>query len=173
MKPAVIIAFTLGLLVPSASWAQKLPKPEDVVALRAEPARLRLRRPGATATLKLKVEILPGFHINSNKPLEDYLIPTEVFLPASPQTPDGFELAGASYPKAELKTFSFAPGEKLAVYEGTIEVAVRLRARPEAQPGTHALALGLRYQACNDQVCLRPAERQLTLTIDVRRPVAR
>ena len=170
MKQA--LTTTLGVLLlapltspaqaPSVRTGQGLPKPEEVVALRAEPARLTLR-PGSTAALKLKVEILPGFHINSNQPLEEYLIATEVFLPAGAE----FELAGATYPKAELKSFSFAAGEKLAVYEGMVEVAVRLRARPAIQPGTHALALGLRYQACNDEICLRPAERQLTLSVRV------
>ncbi|MFQ5927176.1 MAG: protein-disulfide reductase DsbD domain-containing protein [Terriglobia bacterium] len=160
--------------------AQVLPKPEAVVTLRAEPARVRLV-PGGTATLTLKVEILPGFHINSNKPLQQYLIPTAVFLPAPdrpepsggtgpavPKLREEFELAGASYPKAELKTFGFAPDEKLAVYEGTVEIGVRLRAHLTARPGERKLALGLRYQACNDRICLRPAKRHLTLNLEVR-----
>lgn len=144
-----------------------MPKPEQIVALRAEPARLVLP-PGGTAALQLKLEILPGFHINSNQPLEGYLIPTEVFLPAVGKVREEFELAGARYPKPQVKTFSFAPGEKLAVYEGTVEVAVRLRARPDVAAGKRTLALGVRYQACNDEICLRPAERQLTISVEVR-----
>jgi len=159
------------LLVPLLA-AQSPPKPETVVTLRAQPAQLRLV-PGGTATLKLQVEIIPGFHINSEKPLQSYLIPTEVFLPAAPNGPSEFELVGAKFPKAELKTFDFAPDEKLAVYEGTIEVALTLRARPETKPGSRKLALGVRYQACNDEICLRPAERQLTLTVQLQATAAR
>ncbi len=150
------------MLVPLALTAQSPPKPETVVSLRARPTELTLA-PGGTATLKLQVEIIPGFHINSQKPLESYLIPTEVFLPAE----SGFELAAMKFPKAVVKTFSFAPDEKLAVYEGTIEIALTLRARPETKPGSRKLGLGLRYQACNDTICLRPVERQITLNVEV------
>lgn len=162
-----LIALALALVVPLALAAQSIPKPEEVVSLRAEPAQLTLRV-GGTGRLKLKAEIRPGFHINSNQPLEEYLIPTEAFLP------DGsdFELAGATYPEAELKTFSFAPGEKLAVYEGTVEIGLRLRARPSASRGRHTLALGLRYQACNDEICLRPAERRVDISVRVAAPSA-
>ena len=150
------------MLVPLLA-AQGPPKPETVVTLRAQPAHLRLA-PGGIATLKLQVEIIPGFHINSVKPLESYLIPTEVFLPAGSE----FELTEVKFPKAVVKTFSFAPDEKLAVYEGTIEVALTLRARPETKPGSRTLALGLRYQACNDEICLRPVEKQLPISVTVR-----
>ncbi|MFQ5818144.1 MAG: protein-disulfide reductase DsbD domain-containing protein [Terriglobia bacterium] len=176
MKPALTATLSLMLLalvVPQGGTAQGiLPRPEAVVSLCAQPAKLALA-PGSTATVKLTVDIMPGFHINSNQPLQEYLIPTEVFLPAPtgpavPKLRDEFELTGVSYPKAELKSFGFAPGEKLAVYEGRVEIAVRLRARPAAQPGQRKLALGLRYQACNDQICLRPAKRQLTLSIEIR-----
>lgn len=160
------LSASLVLLIPQGSVAQSLPRSEEVVTLRAEPARLSVRAGAATA-LKLKLEILPGFHINSNQPLEGYLIPTEVFLPAVGKVREEFELAGARYPKPQVKTFSFAPGEKLAVYEGTVEVAVRLRARPDVAAGKRTVALGLRYQACNNEICLRPAERQLTLNIEV------
>lgn len=152
----------LFLLIPLTVAAQSVPKAEDVVSLRAEPAQLTIAA-GRTASLTLSVQIIPSFHINSNKPLEGYLIPSEVFLPAAGE----FELIEVKYPEAKLKTFSFAPGEKLAVYEGMIELPVRLRARAGIKPGARKLALALRYQACNDQLCLRPVERRLNLSVKV------
>jgi thiol:disulfide interchange protein DsbD len=108
-------------------------------------------------------EIAPGYHINADKPLEEYLIPTE--LRAHP--PAGMRVVEAVYPKASLKQFAFSP-EKLAVYDGTILLGLRLATTGKAPLGEVTLPLELRYQACNDKLCLPPT----TLPLQVRILVA-
>ncbi len=160
MSMSCLLALTLvAVLVATQAVAQALPKPEEVVQLRATPTEFTLS-PTGTATLKLIAEIRPGFHINSNKPLQEYLIPTEVFLPET------FELAEVNYPPALLKRFPFAPDEDVAVFAGTLQINLRLRA-VHARSGRYRLKITLRYQACNDRICLRPALRTVEVSVNV------
>src|SRR4051812_29127568 len=101
-----------------------------------------------------------GWHINSNKPLDDFVIPTKLSF-------DGTELVSAEYPPHTVRTFTFSGGQKLAVFEGTIQI-----------PFTAKLQSGdtikgkLHYQACNDTVCLPPRDAELTIDANAVAPVA-
>jgi thioredoxin:protein disulfide reductase len=91
--------------------------------------------------------IANGWHINSVKPLDDFVIPSELkFDPATA------ELLHADFPPHELKDFTFSGGKKLAVYEGTIAIPFQ----GKLKSGATAIKATLRYQACNDSVCLPP-----------------
>ena len=158
----VLLAVAAGSLLLAAAGAAQMVKPESVVQVRLEPARVELAA-GGVAELTLVATIQEGFHINSNKPAQDYLIPTRVELAPAP----GFELEKVEFPPGALKSFGFAPDEKLSVYEGTVKMRARLRAK-SAAAGAHTLRLVFHYQACNDQICLRPAQREVKLTVQVR-----
>jgi hypothetical protein len=116
-----------------------MPKAATVVQMRVEPAQVKAKAGGA-ATATLVAQVQEGFHINSNQPLESYLIPSRVELVEAP----AFSLDKINYPKGELKTFDFAPDEKLSVYEGTLTLPLRLQvsaarraaATPFASPST-------------------------------------
>ncbi|MEA2344497.1 MAG: thioredoxin:protein disulfide reductase [Thermoanaerobaculia bacterium] len=102
--------------------------------------------------------IQSGWHINSNKPLDDFVIPTKLSF-------DGTELVSAEYPQHTVRSFTFSGGQKLAVYEGTIQI-----------PFTAKLQTGdtikgkLHYQACNDTVCLPPRDAEVTIDANVVAP---
>lgn len=174
MKGRVLVLLLAGVLV-AAAGAQSV-KPETVVKLRLEPARVQLA-PGGAAEIALVATIREGFHINSNKPAADYLIPSKLELagpaPAAPEASGsagrgpGFDLEKVSYPAGELKSFEFAPDEKLSVYEGTVKISAQLRAKRETPAGTHAVRLTFHFQACNDQICLRPARGEVMLPVEV------
>lgn len=149
------------LLATPLLWAQ-LPKPEEIVDVRLEPGHLKAR-PGGHADFTVVARIREGFHTNSHKPSLDYLIPTRIELLGDAP----FTLEKADYPAGELKTFGFAPDEKLSIYEGTVKIPVRLRAQTDAPAGTHTLRLAFHFQACNDQLCLRPAQREVKLTVSL------
>jgi thiol:disulfide interchange protein DsbD len=89
--------------------------------------------------------IAGGWHINSVKPLDDFVIPSELKL-------ENADLVKADFPPHELKDFTFSGGKKLAVYEGTIAIPFEAKLKP----GATAIKVTLRYQACNDSVCLPP-----------------
>src|SRR6185369_16753386 len=51
---------------------------------------------GARATLIVHVEIAPGWHINSDAPLDEFLVPTRVDAKA-----EGWEFGKPGYPQPE------------------------------------------------------------------------
>jgi thiol:disulfide interchange protein DsbD len=111
-------------------------------------ARLRADAP-AGGTLILEATVAPGWHVNSHRPSEDYLIPTEVKLDPVP----GATFSAARYPEGVQRKFAFAE-KPLSVYAErfTIEVPVSWPAgTPPSVSGT------IEYQACNDRQCNPPA----------------
>jgi hypothetical protein len=107
-------------------------------------------------------EILNGFHINANKVLEDYLIPTTV----EAELPKGVRLVEAVYPKGALQKFEFSE-QKMAVYDGSVTIRLRLRAEADAPLGETTLPMRIRYQACNDKACLPPVRKNLSASFQI------
>ena len=110
--------------------------------------------------LTLNIDIQPGWHINANQPLSDYLIPT-VLQAAERHT--AWELFPVSYPPPVKKTLGFQ-SEELALYEGNISLKAALNARNPAQEGT-MLRITLRLQACDDEICLPPELLELQIPV--------
>src|SRR5437764_14335309 len=72
---------------------------------------------GNTFQAAIVLDIPDGLHVNSNRPLGKYAIPTSVKVAA----PKGRKVKPRSYPPGRVRTFRFgedAPQERLAVYEG-------------------------------------------------------
>ena len=97
-----------------------------------------------------------GWHINSNKPLDDFVIPSALLLDGATA-----DLVSAEYPPHTVRAFTFSGGQKLAVYEGTIRIPFSAKLKN----GATSIRGKLRYQACNDTICLPP--RNADVTIDV------
>jgi len=107
--------------------------------------------------------IANGWHINSVKPLDDFVIASELkFDPATA------ELVRADFPPHELKDFTFSGGKKLAVYEGTIAIPFEAKLKN----GAAAIKATLRYQSCNDSVCLPPKTVSADIATNVVAPAA-
>lgn len=115
---------------------------------------------GRSFEVAVVAEIQQGFHINANKVLEDYLIPTTV----EPDLPKGMKFVEAAYPKALLKKFEFSD-QKMAVYEESVTIRLKLSASSDAPLGEMKLPVTLRYQACNDTACLPPVRKALTVNL--------
>ncbi len=90
-----------------------------------------------------------GWHINSAHPVDSFVIPTALSF-----DPTTAELISADYPQHTVKSFTFSGGNKLAVYEGTIQIPFTARLKN----GATAIHASLHYQACNDTVCLPPRD---------------
>jgi len=112
---------------------------------------------GASTTLAITVAIQEGWHVNSNVPLEDYLVPTAVRL----DLPAGWTAEPAVFPPHREVRFAFSE-KPLAVFEGMITVTIRVtRAPAAALPAT--IGGAVEAQACNDKLCLAPTEVPFTL----------
>jgi Thiol:disulfide interchange protein DsbD, N-terminal len=109
-------------------------------------------RAGSSTDLALDFRIGTDFHINSNKPRADYLIPTVLKL--NPSEP--VAVADVQYPPGEDMSFAFSPNEKLSVYSGDFSINSVLRAPANAAAGTYPVKGELRFQACDRSACYPP-----------------
>ena len=112
---------------------------------------------GKPSLVALHFQIAQGFHINSNKPKEDFLIPTVFSIPAA----SGVALRSAAYPDGTDITLPLDPGTRLSVYTGEFTIETRL----VAERGNHLVQASLRYQACDKNACMPP--KTITVPIDV------
>ena len=117
---------------------------------------------GSAARVAALVSIEREWHVNSNKPTFDFLIPTVLSL----ELPEGWTPDQIHYPPAEMQRFAFAD-QPLAVYDGDVVIVADLEVPAGAAAGTYAVRGSLRYQACNDSECLPPVntEAELQLTV--------
>ena len=95
----------------------------------------------------ISATVADGWHINSHTPLDEYLIPTVLTLDGATAT-----LKNVSYPQHELQKFSFSGDREIAVYDHTVQIPFAAT----LASGASKLRATLRYQACNDAVCLPP-----------------
>ncbi len=102
--------------------------------------------------MELRFHVSSGFHVNSNKPSEEYLIPTVLKLDA----PTDIVLGRITYPEGQEMSFAFAPNEKLSVYSGEFDLAVMVRPLASVLPGEYGFRGQLRYQACDNAACYPP-----------------
>ncbi len=116
-------------------------------------------RPGETGVLTVFLSVQPGWHVNSNAPLDPYLIPTQVRL----DLPAGWTAAAPHYPQPQLVKLSFSD-DKLAVFEGRVAITVAITAAAGAAPVTE-LRGAVEAQACNNQVCVAPAETPFVVAL--------
>ncbi len=126
----------------------------------APPEKLIVKA-GAVASAKLTVQLRPGYHCNSNKPSEDYLIPLKLTWTAAP-----LEVADVTYPQPRLETYSFSK-QPLSVYSGDFEIVTKFKVPASAPVGTMVLSAKLHYQACNDRMCLQPKTVDISLPVDI------
>ncbi|HXW57624.1 MAG TPA: protein-disulfide reductase DsbD domain-containing protein [Candidatus Cybelea sp.] len=108
------------------------------------------------------IDIARGYHMNSHKPTDPYLIPTSI----TPELPKGFRLVDTSYPPGQLERFPFSPDKPLDVYTGSVTLRLKFAALEEAALGAASIPMTLRYQACNDSACLPPV--RVPVVVDLR-----
>jgi DsbC/DsbD-like thiol-disulfide interchange protein len=109
------------------------------------------------------VKIASGYHMNSHKPSDSYLIPTTL----TPQLPAGFTLTEANYPVGRDEKFPFSPDKPLNVYSGSVTLRLRLTAENDAALGATTIPVTLRFQACNMSACLPPVKVPVDLQVKV------
>lgn len=121
-----------------------------------DPAKLVVKR-GENPSFTLKASIRAGYHANSNTPSEEYLIPMKLTWDAA----GPLRVQDVAYPKPKKEKFPFAEAP-LSVFDGDFEIVTRFQRAANPQLGPGFVTGKLRYQACNDKMCLPPK------TVDIR-----
>jgi len=109
------------------------------------------------AAVKLNIE--NGWHINSNKPNEDFLVPTQILI----DTALGFKIDKFNFPQAKNLNLSFSD-KPLSVYEGEVSVGAVITVPSSIKPGEYKVVAKIDYQSCNNATCLAPVTTTDTIT---------
>lgn len=118
--------------------------------------------PGKPVVLTIEVDIPRPYHINSDKPLQDYLIPTTLELEPNPNA----DFGQIAFPEAPVKKLPVLD-EPMAVLEGIVRISVEIIPAPELRGKELTVKGRVRYQACDDYKCFRPAVQSFSLTVPV------
>jgi hypothetical protein len=108
------------------------------------------------------VQVKNGFHVNSTTPDDEYLIPLRLTFNQGP-----LQVADITFPKPKMQTFQFAT-KPMSVYEGDIRTTAKLKIPANAPAGVQTLIGKLRYQACNDRMCLPPRTLEIKVPVEIR-----
>lgn len=114
---------------------------------------------GAAVEVKIPATVMTGYHVNSNTPSEEYLIPLKLTWTAT----GALENGTVTYPKPSLEKYDFTE-KPLSVYTGNFDLVAHFKVAPNATAGPGSAVGKLRYQACSSRACYPPK------TIEVRVP---
>jgi hypothetical protein len=117
---------------------------------------------GGTVEARVPLSLQEGYHVNSNKPSDEYLIPLQLTWSKGVLEP-----AGVVYPKARLEKYQFSPDKPLSVFSGSFELIAKFTVPATAVAGPAAMSGKLRYQACNNTMCLAPKNMDVAIQLDI------
>ncbi len=155
------LTLTCALLVTVSAAAQEEFGPKGPVVTMA-PAPVITAVQAKPSTVPLSFHVASGFHINSNHPKSEYLIPTALKVEATTDIVVGKVV----YPDGQDMSFAFAPDEKLNVYSGDFTVNVVVHPLRSVEPGKYVVRGSLKYQACDNTACYPP--KTLPVSFDVK-----
>ena len=127
-----------------------------------EPQRVAGKRKAAVE-VKIPVTVRAGYHVNSNTPSDEYLIPLKLTWKA----PGALEGGQVTYPKPTMEKYEFAE-KPLSVYTGSFDLVATFKVAANAPAGPGAAVGQLRYQACSDRACFPPKTVEVTVPYQVR-----
>src|ERR1700730_2960050 len=155
-----LISVLIGL--PANFRAAPAPEPDPDISVKGYYANDKAQR-GRTVQAAIVLEIPSGYHVNANRPLGKYAIPTTLKIEA----PRGVTVGPISYPRAIVRKLKAVNNESLAVYEGRAILRFSVTVPVNYQGGEVVLKARLRYQSCNDEVCFPPKNQDVDMGIGV------
>ncbi|MBM4170871.1 MAG: protein-disulfide reductase DsbD [Ignavibacteria bacterium] len=132
----------------------------DLVKLEIIPGQNKAVQ-GETFKFSVKVIIEEKWHINSNKPNDEFLIPTEL-ISKNPK----FPFTKLNFPKPQELNFEFSE-KPVSVYDGEVIISGLIQIDKNLEIGNNNIPIQLKYQACNDQSCMPPTSVSDTISIEV------
>jgi thiol:disulfide interchange protein DsbD len=152
--PALFAVLASASTHTRTAFAQNSP---DVLSL--TPSASIVVKRGETAKATLSVTVAPGYHANSNKPADAYLIPLRLTWNPGPLT-----AVGVVFPKPSVQKLGFST-KPVSVFTGTFDIVTGFRVAADAVPGAATVTGKLHYQACDDRSCLPPKTIEVTVPV--------
>jgi uncharacterized protein len=135
------------------------PKPSSrpEFLLEKHPLAIRAKAEPKQSLILMDLQLKPGWHINSSKPHQDYLIATKV--EALPER--GYKFLSVNYPQGKNIEVDFSD-ESLSVYEGKIKIKIPYE---HAGKSSSPLSFYLHTQACSETECLAPEKHLIEVSL--------
>jgi DsbC/DsbD-like thiol-disulfide interchange protein len=105
--------------------------------------------PGQELGVVAEFDVAPGWHIYG-EPLPANYTPTSIALDSGAVARQSFD-----FPKPKPVRFEVL-GETLPTYEGKFRATGKVLLKPDVKPGDAKLGATLKFQQCNDEICLLP-----------------
>ena len=158
----LILLFCVLLLAPLSARAQEpQPPPEDPVSWGLQASQSTVKA-GGKFTVQVTARIDKDWHLYSLEQEEGGPIPTRIKLP----TGQPFELAGDIGSPTPRVKFDKNFGINTEYYEGEVVFTLPIKVAAHAPGGAQKLSVQVRYQSCNDSLCLPP--KLVTIEVDLR-----
>ena len=149
---SLIQAYNDYLQVPQKKLPTKQKKPwiSKTVAVQKFPVAIQAKYQDNFVTLQIEIE--EGWHINSNEPLQDYLIPTSIINDSE----NLVKLGTFSYPESRIVEMEFAD-EEIDIFEGNFKIKIPITFLKNKGP----FSLTFSTQACSEEECMSPEKLKL------------
>jgi thiol:disulfide interchange protein DsbD len=159
MLTLAVLAFSTPARAQAGGEGAPVPPPGQLVRVSAETVRIA---PGGTAEARLRLAIAGGWHINANPASPDYMIATTVALTSA----GGVSAGTPRYPEAKQLKVAFDESA-ISAWDGGVEIDLPLSAASDAAVGARTLEGTLKFQSCNDHVCLPPATVRFSVPVSI------
>jgi DsbC/DsbD-like thiol-disulfide interchange protein len=156
-----ILALLISIFVAAVPVTAAAPTPEPNISVVGYFATDKAQK-GKPVRVAIVIDVPSGYHINSNRPLESYLIATSVKV----EPENGLRAGVVTYPRPIMRTFKFS-SKQLSVYEGQTRLKFSVSIPANYADGSVKIKARVRLQSCNDEVCFPPKNYDLSLKIDV------
>ena len=149
------------LLIPATLYSTPRPQSSSDVKVTGSLSPEKIKK-GRTVQALVVMEIPGGLHVQSNKPLDKFLIATKLDVEA----PREMKVGPVSYPRALMRDLKFSKS-KVAVYEGRAPIRFNVTVPASYSGGSAEIKGKLRFQACNDDACFPPVTREVKMWLNV------
>ncbi|TSA25309.1 MAG: protein-disulfide reductase DsbD [Ignavibacteriales bacterium] len=116
---------------------------------------------GSNFKIILSANIKESWHINSNKPNDEFLIASKVAAKS-----EAVILTSINYPKPKELKLEFSE-KPVSVFDGDIKIELTFTVDKNTVSGKYTIPVKLSYQACNDKICMPPIEVSDKLNVEI------
>ena len=120
-------------------------------------------RAGANIVIELSAAVQEGWHVHGLAQLPGGPTPLRVTL----DTNAFVQTAGAPTGSSPVKKHDTAFDLDTEVYNGRFDLNLPARVNPHSSAGRDLIPVSVRFQACNDRVCLPPRTVHLSVPIEI------
>lgn len=157
----LVLSLIAILLIPLTFYSSPNPQSSADINVSGSITPDKVKK-GAVARASVVMDIPPGLHVQSNKPLDKFLIATKLDV----ETPAGMKVGPITYPRALMRKLKFSKG-LVAVYEGKATIRFNVTVPAAYSGGSGEIKGKLRFQACDDDACFPPVTREVKMWLNV------